>query len=248
MDVRFADHASTYGHGTYYRVCSHSFVRVTLCSYITFTWHSYNIVGYCLMSLGETEQAREIFMRSNEYTLSRPAFHRLNPAQYYLQFLSLHVENNVTLMQSDINMVPTAIQVELKYPDKIIVCICCHVTCCIAFWTRITAYTARSTTGTTQMRQLVEVIIRITSISLVQHRSLLPVISVKFENGECVKRSLGRTDTLSDMTFYRKYFVVYNSSVLQTLHQIVEQMLLIFAKINYAPIQVLMDFQYKSIL
>ena len=51
-------------------------------------WHSYNIAGHCLLSVGEVEQAREMFMLSYEHTLPQPAFHRHNSAQYYLQCLS----------------------------------------------------------------------------------------------------------------------------------------------------------------
>ena len=53
-------------------------------------WHSFNIAGNCLLSVGETEQARNMFMRSLEdtYTLSLPAVHRHNSAQYYIQCLS----------------------------------------------------------------------------------------------------------------------------------------------------------------
>ena len=53
----------------------------------TFVWYSYNIAGHCLLSEGETEQARVMFMRSYHHTLPHPAFHRLNSAQYYLQCL-----------------------------------------------------------------------------------------------------------------------------------------------------------------
>ena len=51
-------------------------------------WHSYNIAGYCLLSVGETEQARDMFMRSYLFTLPDLLIHRCNSAQYYLQCLS----------------------------------------------------------------------------------------------------------------------------------------------------------------
>ena len=50
--------------------------------------HSYNIVGQCLISVGDTEQAREMFMWSYQFTLPDIRFHRHNSAQYYLQCLS----------------------------------------------------------------------------------------------------------------------------------------------------------------
>ena len=53
-----------------------------------YRWYSYNIAGHCLLSVGEAEQARDMFMRSYEHTLPQPAFHRHNSAQYYLQCLS----------------------------------------------------------------------------------------------------------------------------------------------------------------
>ena len=58
-----------------------------------FLHHSYNIAGHCLLSVGETEQARDMFMRSYEQTLSQPVQHRLNSALYYLQFLSQNATN-----------------------------------------------------------------------------------------------------------------------------------------------------------
>ena len=57
-----------------------------------FRFHSYNIVGHCLLSVGETEQARDMFMRSYQITLSDLRHHRYNSAQYYWQCLS----NNAT--------------------------------------------------------------------------------------------------------------------------------------------------------
>ena len=53
-----------------------------------FRFHSYNIAGHCLLSVGETELAREMFMRSYQHTLPHPTFHRHNSAEYYLQYLS----------------------------------------------------------------------------------------------------------------------------------------------------------------
>ena len=54
--------------------------------------HSYNIAGHCLLSVGETEQAREMFMQSYLFMLPDLLIHRCNSAQYYLQYLS----NNAT--------------------------------------------------------------------------------------------------------------------------------------------------------
>ena len=53
-----------------------------------FLHHSYNIAGHCLLSVGEMEQAREMFMRSYERTLPLRALHRHNSALHYLQCLS----------------------------------------------------------------------------------------------------------------------------------------------------------------
>ena len=50
-------------------------------------WHSYNIAGHCLLSVGETEQAREMFIFSYQFTLQDLQYHRYNSAVYYLQFL-----------------------------------------------------------------------------------------------------------------------------------------------------------------
>ena len=49
-----------------------------------YLYHSYNIAGHCLLSVGEKEQAREMFMRSYQFTLPI-IHHRYNSAQYYLQ-------------------------------------------------------------------------------------------------------------------------------------------------------------------
>ena len=56
-------------------------------------WHSYNIAGHCLLSVGETEEARAMFTRSYQCTLLDPPHHRYNSAQYYLQCIS-HNETN----------------------------------------------------------------------------------------------------------------------------------------------------------
>ena len=50
-------------------------------------WHSYNIAGHCLLSVGATELAHIMFIRSYHLTLPQPAYHRFNSAQYYLQCL-----------------------------------------------------------------------------------------------------------------------------------------------------------------
>ena len=55
---------------------------------------SYNIAGHCLLTVGETEQARNMFIRSYEFTMPNPPFHRHNSAQYYLQFLLQNATNN----------------------------------------------------------------------------------------------------------------------------------------------------------
>ena len=49
-------------------------------------YHSYNIAGHCLMLIGETVQALDLFKLSYETTLINPAHHPLNSANYYLQF------------------------------------------------------------------------------------------------------------------------------------------------------------------
>ena len=56
---------------------------------------AYNIAGHCLLSVAEPEQARHnMFIRSYEFTLPYPAFHRYNSAQYYLQCLSNNTTNS----------------------------------------------------------------------------------------------------------------------------------------------------------
>ena len=47
--------------------------------------HSYNIVGHCLLLVGLYEQARDMFLRSFQYTSNIPVGHRHNSARYYLQ-------------------------------------------------------------------------------------------------------------------------------------------------------------------
>ena len=59
--------------------------------------NSYNIAGHCLLSVGEPEQARDLFIRSYEFTLPYPAYHRHNSAQYYLQCLSNNATNTWTI-------------------------------------------------------------------------------------------------------------------------------------------------------
>ena len=54
--------------------------------------HSYNIVGHCLLSVGETGKALDMFIRSYEFTLPIPSFHDYNSAHYYLQ--NLHSATN----------------------------------------------------------------------------------------------------------------------------------------------------------
>ena len=53
-----------------------------------FLHNSYNIAGQCLLAVGETAKAREMFMRSNQLTLPDIRHHRHNSAQYYLQCIS----------------------------------------------------------------------------------------------------------------------------------------------------------------
>ena len=60
----------------------------------TCQWHSYNIAGHCLLSVGETEQARDMFIQSYECTQPYPAYHHHNSAQYYLQFPSQNATNS----------------------------------------------------------------------------------------------------------------------------------------------------------
>ena len=51
-------------------------------------WHSYNIAGHCLWSMGLYEQARDMFIQSYLFTSSIP-HHRFNSARLYLQCLPL---------------------------------------------------------------------------------------------------------------------------------------------------------------
>ena len=53
-----------------------------------FRYHSYNIAGHCLLYMGLREQARDMFIRSYQFTFDSP-FHRLNSARLYLQCLPL---------------------------------------------------------------------------------------------------------------------------------------------------------------
>ena len=55
--------------------------------------NSCNVAGHCLLSVGEREQARDMFLRSYMSTLPHPAHHRHNSAQYYLQYLSNNATN-----------------------------------------------------------------------------------------------------------------------------------------------------------
>ena len=57
-------------------------------------YHSYNIAGHCLLSVGETEQARDMFMRSYQFTMLDPRIHRHNSALYYLQCLYRNSTSN----------------------------------------------------------------------------------------------------------------------------------------------------------
>ena len=51
-------------------------------------FHSYNIAGHCLLSIGEYMQARDMFIRSYLRTRSQPLYHRLNSAEFYLEFMA----------------------------------------------------------------------------------------------------------------------------------------------------------------
>ena len=50
-------------------------------------YRSMNITGHCLLMVGETSRARDMFIRSYEVTLRNPPFERYNSALYYLQCL-----------------------------------------------------------------------------------------------------------------------------------------------------------------
>ena len=52
-------------------------------------YHSYNIAGYCLLYMGLYEQARDMFIRSYQFTSICPPIHHLNSARLYLQCLPL---------------------------------------------------------------------------------------------------------------------------------------------------------------
>ena len=51
-------------------------------------YHSYNIAGHCLLYMGLYEQARDMFIRSFQFTSDGPD-HRFNSARFYLQCLQL---------------------------------------------------------------------------------------------------------------------------------------------------------------
>ena len=55
----------------------------------TCKWHSYNIAGHCLLYMGRYEQARDMFIRSYQFTYESPPHHRFNSAILYLQCLPL---------------------------------------------------------------------------------------------------------------------------------------------------------------
>ena len=55
-------------------------------------YHSYNIAGHCLLYMGLYEQARDMFIRSYQFTSSRPAFHRLN-CKTLLAILTILIED-----------------------------------------------------------------------------------------------------------------------------------------------------------
>ena len=59
-----------------------------------FRYHSYNIAGHCLLSVGETELAQEMFLRSYQLTLPDIRLHRLNSSVYYLQCLFNNTTNS----------------------------------------------------------------------------------------------------------------------------------------------------------
>ena len=54
-----------------------------------FRYHSYNIAGHCLLYMGLYEQARDMFIRSYQFTSSRQPLYRFNSARLYLQCLPL---------------------------------------------------------------------------------------------------------------------------------------------------------------
>ena len=54
-----------------------------------FRYHSYNIVGHCLLYMGLYEQARDIFVQLYQFTSYNPPLGRFNSARFYLQCLPL---------------------------------------------------------------------------------------------------------------------------------------------------------------
>ena len=53
----------------------------------TFYHHSLNIAGHCLLLAGRRDRAREMFIRSYQFTQTRPPFHKYNSALLYLHSL-----------------------------------------------------------------------------------------------------------------------------------------------------------------
>ena len=47
-------------------------------------YHSYNIAGYCLLYIGRYQQARDMFIRSYQFTSDSP-HHRFNSDRFYLR-------------------------------------------------------------------------------------------------------------------------------------------------------------------
>ena len=54
-----------------------------------FGYHSFNIAGHCLLSIGLHEQARDMFIRSYQFTCDMKPLDRFNSARHYLQCLPL---------------------------------------------------------------------------------------------------------------------------------------------------------------
>ena len=55
----------------------------------SFRYHSYNIAGHCLLYMGLYEQARDMFIRSFQFTSDIPPHDGLNSVRLYLQCLPL---------------------------------------------------------------------------------------------------------------------------------------------------------------
>ena len=51
------------------------------------TYHSYNIAGHCLLLAGQRDRAREIIIRSYQFTQVNPPLDKYNSALYYLQMI-----------------------------------------------------------------------------------------------------------------------------------------------------------------